>query len=163
MTTIHDHSHDHDHDHTHDHDHSHDHGHTHSHGGHTHSHAPPGADGSPVTWRSLLALGVSGGLLPCPSALVVLLGAIALQRVGLGLLLIFSFSIGLASVLTGIGIVLVHARKLFNHIPASGPLFRVVPIASAFLIALLGLGITLQALAQTGALQHIVVASAEWF
>ena len=48
---------------------------------------PPGADGRPVTWRSLLALGVSGGLLPCPSALVVLLSAIALQRVAFGMLL----------------------------------------------------------------------------
>src|SRR5262249_44529544 len=49
----------------------------HSHGGNVHSHLPPGSDGAKVTWRSLLALGISGGLLPCPSALVVLLSAIS--------------------------------------------------------------------------------------
>jgi ABC-type nickel/cobalt efflux system permease component RcnA len=64
-----------------------------------------------VTWKSLLALGVSGGILPCPSALVVLLGAISLHRVGLGLLLVVAFSVGLAAVLTGIGIGLVWAGR----------------------------------------------------
>ncbi|MGH2541203.1 MAG: nickel/cobalt transporter, partial [Ardenticatenaceae bacterium] len=157
----HSHSHDHHHahhDHSHSHDHhDHDHGHRHDH--HTHSHLPPGVDGAPVTWRSLLALGVSGGLLPCPSALIVLLSAVALQRVGFGLLLITAFSIGLASVLTGIGILLVHARKLFNRIPASGPALRLLPVASACLITVLGMGITLQALVQTGILPPVVVAA----
>ncbi|HWP44449.1 MAG TPA: hypothetical protein VNO14_14485, partial [Blastocatellia bacterium] len=70
----HDHHHDHDHMHSHDHDHHHHHDHhhgevlVHSHGGREHGHLPPGADGARVTWRSLLALGISGGLLPCPSA-----------------------------------------------------------------------------------------------
>src|SRR5262249_8489654 len=60
-------------DHSH-HDHSHDHHHHHHHADdHGHSHLPPGAEGAPITWRSLLALGVSGGIVPCPSALVVLL------------------------------------------------------------------------------------------
>src|SRR5204862_184581 len=63
-------------------------GHTHDHGAGEHTHLPPGTDGTPVTWRSLLALGISGGLLPCPSALVVLLSAISLHRVGYGLLLV---------------------------------------------------------------------------
>ncbi len=149
-----DHSHNHDHDH---HDHAHDHhSHdgmiTHTHGGTTHTHAPPGADGSPITWRSLLALGVSGGLLPCPSALVVLLGAIAIGRVGFGLLLIIAFSIGLASVLTGIGVLLVHAGRFFRHIPAQGRLIGALPIVSALIIAVVGLGITAQALLQTGLL-----------
>ena len=58
----------------------------------THSHLPPGADGSRVTWRSLLALGVSGGLIPCPSALVLLLGAISLDRTELGMVLVVAFS-----------------------------------------------------------------------
>ncbi|MGI8995859.1 MAG: nickel/cobalt transporter, partial [Pyrinomonadaceae bacterium] len=105
------HHHHHDHEHTHDHshgvqdhvhhEHSHAHGgaHVHSHGGREHSHLPPGTDGTPVTWRSLLALGVSGGLLPCPSALVVMLSAITLGRVGYGLILVVAFSVGLASVL----------------------------------------------------------------
>ncbi|HEV2062019.1 MAG TPA: hypothetical protein VGR12_04130, partial [Solirubrobacteraceae bacterium] len=93
------HAHGHGPDHTHPHDvdhHAHDHepGHVHAHGGRAHSHLPPGADGQPVTWRSLVALGVSGGLVPCPSALVVLLSAIALHRVAFGLLLIVAFSVG---------------------------------------------------------------------
>lgn len=156
----HTHDHDHAHDHEHDHEHDHHHGHVHSHGGQTHSHMPPGANGEPVTWKSLLALGVSGGLLPCPSALVVLLSAMALQRVGFGLLLIVAFSLGLASVLTAIGILMVHAGRLFERIPTSGRVFQVVPVASSLLIALAGVGITLQALTQTGVLKGIAVAFA---
>ena len=64
--------------------------------GRIHSHLPPGADGSPITWKSLLALGISGGLLPCPSALVMLLSASALGNVGLGMTLVVAFSLGLA-------------------------------------------------------------------
>jgi nickel/cobalt transporter (NicO) family protein len=119
----------------------------HSHGdGFWHSHAP---STQPVGWRSLLALGVSGGLLPCPSALVVLLGAISLGRVGFGLLLIVAFSLGLAGVLTLIGVLLVSAGRLFEHIPVRrSPLLRAVPVLSALLIVIAGVGITLQALAQ---------------
>ena len=79
-----------------------------------HSHVPPGADGRPVTWRGLLALGVSGGLLPCPSALVLMLGAISLNRIGFGLVLILLFSVGLAGVLTAIGIALVHTGRFLT-------------------------------------------------
>src|SRR5919106_4788576 len=77
----HDHSHEHEHlhDHRHGHPHRHEHHHMHDHE-HGHSHLPPGTDGSPVTWRSLLGLGISGGLLPCPSALVLLLTAVSLTR-----------------------------------------------------------------------------------
>src|SRR5262249_18552635 len=66
------------------------HHHHHDHGdhGHGHAHLPPDAPG----WRSLFALGVSGGLLPCPSALVVMLAAISLGRIGFGLMLIVAFS-----------------------------------------------------------------------
>lgn len=148
----HNHAHSHDHDHSHDHLHTHDHTHEHDAHGHGHSHMPPGSDGSPITWRGLLALGISGGLLPCPSALVLMLGAIALERVAFGLVLILVFSIGLASVLTGIGIVLVHAGKWFERIPESNRLLRVLPVASAAFITLLGLGISWQALVQTGIL-----------
>lgn len=146
------------HDHSHAHDHAHDHAHSHGflihdHGdGHTHSHAPPGADGQPVTWRTLLVLGVSGGLLPCPSALVLMLGAIALERVAFGLVLILIFSIGLASVLTAIGVALVYARHLFDHLPEGGRWVRVLPVASAALITVVGIGIAWQALVQTGVL-----------
>jgi ABC-type nickel/cobalt efflux system permease component RcnA len=152
------HMHDHEHYHEHEHDHGHDHGHEHhdhdhDHGPHGHSHLPPGADGQPIAWRGLLALGVSGGLIPCPSALVVLLSAIALHRLPLGMLLIVVFSIGLAGVLTGIGLLLVYARRLFERFPTDGRLLRVLPIASAAIVTLAGLGITLQALSQTGILR----------
>lgn len=146
----HTHHHDHVH-HDHDHDHVHgDHDHHHHHGPGGHSHTPPGTDGEPVTWRSLLALGISGGILPCPSALVVMLGAVALGRIAFGLVLILIFSLGLASVLTLIGILMVHAGKLVKHVPESGRLLRLAPIASALFIAFAGAAITLQALFTTG-------------
>jgi ABC-type nickel/cobalt efflux system permease component RcnA len=63
---------------------------------------PPGADGSPITWKSLLALGISGGLFPCSSALVMLLSASALGNVGLGMTLVVAFCLGLALVLSAI-------------------------------------------------------------
>lgn len=126
----------------------------HSHGGgRPHTHLPPGADGSRVTWRSLLALGISGGLLPCPSALVVLLSAIALHRVGYGLLLVVAFSLGLACTLTGIGLAFVYAGRLMkrrtNSI-ASGRIARVLPALSAFVIATIGAVIFYQALVTAG-------------
>ena len=143
---------DHAHDHAHeDHDHSGDSSLVHSHGGHVHSHLPPGVDGSPVTWRNLLALGVSGGLLPCPSALVVLLSAISLHRVGYGLLLVVAFSFGLASVLTAIGLTFVYARRFIERpLSSSGRLIRVLPVLSAFVITCAGAVICYEALAQAG-------------
>jgi len=130
--------------HTHLHPQDHHHGHDH----HAHAHLPP--DGTPAGWRSLLALGVSGGLLPCPSALVVMLGAIALGRVAFGLLLIVAFSAGLAAVLTTVGLVLVYARHLFDRLPLDGRLARFAPVASALVISLAGLVIVAQAIAQMG-------------
>jgi ABC-type nickel/cobalt efflux system permease component RcnA len=126
--------------------HHHDHDHEH---GHTHHHVPPGADGRPVTWRSLLALGISGGLLPCPSALVVLLSAIALHRVAFGLLLIVAFSLGLAAVLVGIGLLLVFAGRALQRFSFAGSsLTRLAPIGSALVILVAGAVITAQALPQ---------------
>ena len=77
----------------------------------------PGADGEPVTWRRLIGLGIFGGMLPCPSAIVVMLSAISLHRVGFGLVLILAFSFGLAAVLTGIGFALVFSRQLMERVP----------------------------------------------
>lgn len=119
--------------------------HDHKHG---HSHMPPGMDGSPVTWKSLLALGVSGGILPCPSALVLLLAAISLHRVGLGLVLILAFSAGLAVVLTCIGLLFVKARRLLEKLPLGSPLMTLLPIATALVIMVLGVGIMVKALPQ---------------
>jgi ABC-type nickel/cobalt efflux system permease component RcnA len=143
------HSHD-GHDHNHDHHHEIDPGQPHSHGGRVHSHLPPGADGAPITWKSLLALGVSGGILPCPSALVVLLAAISLNRVGYGLLLVLAFRAGLAGVLTGVGLAFVYAGRLLKSNGALGRLSRVLPIVSAFVITCAGLTISYQALSQAG-------------
>ncbi len=143
----------HGHDHAHPHDHAHD-GTTlaHSHGGREHSHLPPGADGRPLQWRNLLALGVSGGLLPCPSALVVLLSAISLHRVGYGLLLVIAFSFGLAATLTSIGLAVVYAGRWMKRPtgPAVQRIVRILPMASAFVIAILGAGICYEALVQAG-------------
>ncbi|QLE39967.1 high-affinity nickel-transporter [Nostoc sp. C052] len=135
------HSHDHEHE---NHQHSHDHHHHHHH--HEHSHLPSHGDVSSMKWSSLLALGISGGLLPCPSALVVLLSAIAMGRVGFGLALVSAFSLGLAAVLTGIGLMLVYAKNRFEHLPLQIPRIKMLPVASALCITLIGLGITSQAL-----------------
>lgn len=128
----------------------------HTHFGIGHTHTPPPTDG-PLRWRSLLALGVSGGLIPCPSALVVLLSAIALGRVGFGLVLILVFSVGLAAVLTAIGLALVYAGRWFEQMPQGNGRFaftqrlaQALPILSALFITIVGLGITAQAILQTG-------------
>ena len=123
--------------------------HTH-HGSSSHSHLPPTTDEAPLSWRSLLTLGVSGGIVPCPSALVVLLSAVALGRVGFGLVMVLAFSLGLAGVLTGLGLLLVRTKRLFDRLPSQMRLVQVLPAVSAFFVALLGLGITTQALMQIG-------------
>jgi ABC-type nickel/cobalt efflux system permease component RcnA len=133
----HDHHHSHDHHHHHDHDHHHEHHHDHHH--HGHSHVPEGK----ITLGSLIALGASGGLVPCPSALVLLLSAIALGRTGLGLLLLLAFSTGLALVLMGIGAMVLYAKSLLPQRAAlSAPLFRYVPVLSAGVVTVLGLVMT---------------------
>ncbi len=95
--------------------------------------------------RSLLAVGVSGGLLPCPSALVVLLAAISLHRVAFGLLLIVAFSAGLALSITGVGLAAVVARSAFRRATFEGPLVRLLPAASALVILAAGIAMTLRA------------------
>ena len=137
----HDHPHDHDHAHNHDHHHGHDHPHehVHEHGFHTHSHVP-----DEVSWSGLVALGASGGLVPCESALVLLLSAIALRRVGLGLVLLVSFSLGLAIVLMGIGVLVIYAKNLVPESKRgiSNPFFRWIPVASAAVVLVLGVLMT---------------------
>jgi ABC-type nickel/cobalt efflux system permease component RcnA len=136
---LHGHSHGHHHHHHHHHDHHH-HGHEHSHDGHTHSHDMP----EKITPGSLIALGVSGGLVPCPSALVLMLSAIALGHPGLGSILLVGFSSGLASVLMGIGVVAVYARHLLpsSESAMKRPLFQLIPVFSAVVVIFLGLAVT---------------------
>jgi len=133
------------------HSHSHSgHEHTHSHDGHTHSHLPPGADGSKVSIRTLVALGVSGGLVPCPAALVLLLSAISLGRLGFGMVLVVAFSVGLAIVLTGIGILMIYAKRLFERFSFETRVPRLLPVASALVISLAGVVILVGSLKQAG-------------
>jgi nickel/cobalt exporter len=96
--------------------------------------------------RSLLAVGISGGLLPCPSALVVLLAAISLHRIGFGLLLILAFSAGLALTITGIGLVAVLARSAFRRVSLEGRFVSLLPAVSALVIVVAGLTMTIHAL-----------------
>jgi nickel/cobalt exporter len=122
--------------------------HTHSHDGYAHGHLP--ADDSEITWRGLMALGVSGGLVPCPAALVLLLGAISLDRLGFGMVLVLAFSAGLAVVLSGIGLLMIYARKVFERFSFEARVPRLLPVVSASIITLAGVGIALEALGQTG-------------
>jgi ABC-type nickel/cobalt efflux system permease component RcnA len=121
------------HPHTHKHEHEHEREHEHAHGGHAHSHAP-----DDLTWRGLLGMGASAGLIPCPSALVVLLGAISQHQVGLGLLLIVAFSIGLATTLSGLGLGVVYARGLLARLNFGGEFVAVLPSLSAVVIVAAG-------------------------
>jgi ABC-type nickel/cobalt efflux system permease component RcnA len=112
--------------------------HGHDHHDHDHHHR--------TGLRSLVAVGVSGGLLPCPSALVVLLAAISLHRIAFGLLLIVAFSAGLALTVTAVGLVAVLARGTFARVGFDGRLVGLLPAASALVILVAGVAMTLHAL-----------------
>jgi nickel/cobalt exporter len=139
--SVHEHSHEHGHSHAHEHEHSP--AHEHSHGGHRHEDPLQTA----ATWRGLVGMGVSAGIIPCPSALVVLLAAISQHEVALGLLLIAVFSIGLAATLTGLGLGVVYAKRLVagagERLSLRGRITSLVPAASTLVI--LGLGIVMTA------------------
>ncbi|MDX3745832.1 sulfite exporter TauE/SafE family protein [Streptomyces sp. AK08-02] len=163
---VHDHDHDHQHDHGHDHGHGHDHDHSHehhdrkhehkhasttlehTHGGFTHTH-----DIAP-TLRGTILLGFAGGLVPSPSAVVVLVGAAALGKAWFGFLLVLAYGVGLALTLTGAGFLVVRlgsgANRLLDRRPglAGGPMLalvrRTAPLASAFLVVALGVGLVLK-------------------
>jgi nickel/cobalt transporter (NicO) family protein len=111
-------------------DHEHDHSHTHE--------------------RGLLGVGISGGIIPCPTALVVLLAAISLHRIGYGLVLIIAFSVGLAVAITSIGLFAVTARRAFARAGFDGPLVRALPTVSALVVLVLGVVMTARALPQLG-------------
>lgn len=157
------HSHSHSHAHSHGpfghtppHDHSHEQPLTHSHSAlsaetHTHSHLQP--DQKPSITQ-LLVLGITGGIVPCPAALVVLLSAVALHRVGFGLFLIVAFSLGLAAVLIAMGLAAVCARRLMSRVPIEGPLIqRWLPLTSAAMITVLGCLIAVRGLIAAGIVQ----------
>ena len=134
--------------HAHDHEHAgHDQVHAHHH--HDHDLLP---EGTPrFSYRQLIALGVTGGIVPCPAALVVLLSAVSLHRMAFGLYLILAFSVGLAAVLISIGLVTVYARRFIARVPTEGPVInRWLPMASAAVITCLGTALMFQGLQSMG-------------
>jgi ABC-type nickel/cobalt efflux system permease component RcnA len=125
-------------------------GHEHGHGAPSHHHVD---GGHTVTVPALVGLGVTGGIVPCPAALVVLLSSLALNRIGFGLLLIVAFSVGLAAVLIAIGLLMVYARRFMARFQGEGPLIqRWLPLTSSAVITILGIAIAIQGLMTVGIL-----------
>ncbi|MCE2449521.1 MAG: sulfite exporter TauE/SafE family protein [Candidatus Latescibacteria bacterium] len=140
------HHHGHGHSHEEGHHSHHDHPHEEHHHGHGHTHEIP----DKVTLGSLLTLGISGGIVPCTGALVILLLAVALHRVAFGLLLLVAFSVGLAAVLIAVGVLIVKARPLVERFSGDGRWIQRLPIASAAVIIVVGFVITLKTLMHSG-------------
>jgi nickel/cobalt exporter len=133
-----------------DHDHHHGHGHSHDHG---HTHRDHDVDRQ-VSFRELLTLGISGGIVPCPAALVVLLSAVSMQRIGFGLLLIVAFSFGLAAVLITIGLLMVSARQFMSRFQVNSRLTtQWLPLTSSAFILVFGIALAIQSLQSAGLLQ----------
>ena len=116
---------------------------THHHHHHDHHHAP-----EEISLGSLIALGASGGLVPCPSAMVLLLSAIALRRTSLGIVLLVAFSLGLAVVLIGVGAAVLYAQRFapVSRTVMSHPGYRYLPVGSAAFISILGAILTANSL-----------------
>jgi nickel/cobalt exporter len=125
-------------------------------GGHAHDHGdhPGGWGGRPLGWRGLVALGLAGGLVPSPSAVVVLLGGIALGHAWFGVALVLAYGTGMAATLTGVGLLLAHLRgRLDRRVPGpAAPLLaragRLLPVATASVIVAVGLALAAQGAAQ---------------
>ncbi len=148
-THTHSHGHSHSHDHEHGHHHHHHHGwldDDHEHGEHTHTHEIP-ADAS---WWDLLVLGITGGIVPCPAAVLVLLVAISTHKLVFGMVLIIFFSMGLAAVLIAIGITMVVAKGFFDRLPEQGKFSKMLQIVSPALITVLGFVIIFRSLITGG-------------
>ena len=117
---------------------------------------PPAPAGRAFSRRGLIGMGIAGGLVPSPSALVVLLSAIALGRTAFGVLLVIGYGLGMAATLTAAGLVLVTVRDRYQHRLGAargrlGTLARrwgvVTPYATAALVSVVGLGLTVRSLA----------------
>jgi len=117
-----------------------------------------------ISTRQLLILGITGGMIPCPAALVVLLSAVALHRIALGFFLIVAFSVGLAAVLIGTGLLMVHAGRLLSRWnPDSQLIRRYLPLLSALFITMVGIGLVVQSLKSPGvAAQMGSLAGGKW-
>jgi nickel/cobalt exporter len=110
---------------------------------HHHHHHP-----DELSWRGIVAMGTAAGLIPCPSALVVLLGAIAQGEIALGMVMIVAFSLGLAATLTGLGIAVVSAGRVLSRLNVPARIVTTIPAVSAVLIVGVGLVLTVQAVPQ---------------
>lgn len=164
----HDHPHDHDHGHGHHHDHGHEHHHDHGHDDHDHhalaALAGEGADaherahaeeiarrfaGRQVTTGQIVLFGLTGGLIPCPASITVLLLCLQLKAIAMGALLVLCFSVGLAATMVGVGVIAAvgmrHAERRFSG--AFAAVAKRAPYASAGLIAIVGGAVAWQALA----------------
>jgi len=167
-----DHSHDHDHldhlhvedhlhgslNHDHHHVHSHDHSHRHDHApSHTHDHGESWevktGDFGEVSYWNLLTLGVTGGVVPCPGALFVMMLALTSGRAAVGLYLITVFSVGLAVALMTVGIVMVRSRRLFNRYSPNSRFIQLLPVLSSVVILLVGTGFLINGLMKHGLLE----------
>ena len=141
-------AHEHPHPHEHDHEPELDHaGPGHSHGGRRHRHGPP-AQGT-ITWRSLFALGLAGGIIPSTNALIILLGALVAGRAAFGVVLVIAFGLGMALVLGGIGVALVLVRGRLERLPSSPRISGFLtnaPLVASVLVLGIGLWLTAQAL-----------------
>ena len=122
--------------------------HDHSHGDHDHHHHHHEHVPGQVTWKGLVGMGAAAGLIPCPSALVVLLGAIAQHQVALGLLLIVAFSAGLAMTLTALGLIVVLGRRVVSRVSIPSGVTTALPALSAVVIVGVGFVLTANALPQ---------------
>jgi len=103
--------------------------------------------GRALSLRELCILGITGGIVPCPAALVVLLSAFSLHRISFGLFLIAAFSLGLASVLVIVGLTMVYAKRLISsRVQTGSSAFRYLPLLSSLFMVALGVGITASAI-----------------
>ncbi|HOE10412.1 MAG TPA: hypothetical protein PLQ35_06230 [bacterium] len=140
--------------HPHDHFHSHEHEASHAHAGHTHDHGHHHGHSHEIPANAslwdLLLLGISGGMVPCPTAIIVLIVAIGIGRTAFGLMLIAAFSVGLAVVLITIGVLMVSAKHVLDRFSYSGPVIQILPVFSGALITLIGIWLTLYALQRGG-------------
>lgn len=147
------------------HHHHHDHGHHHDHHDHHHDHEPEDAharahaeeirrrfDGRPVTTGQIVLFGLTGGLIPCPAAITVLLLCLQLKEVALGSVLVLCFSIGLALTLMSVGVVAAlgmrHAERRWSE--AFGRIARQAPYVSGALILAVGLTVGIHGLSGLG-------------
>ncbi len=134
-------------------EHSHSQGARHSHGLLSFLHRPKSTesvekDDINVSLRQLFALGVTGGIVPCPAALVVLLSAFSLHRIGFGLFLITAFSVGLAAVLVAIGLFMVYAKRFVAaRLGQRTSVSRYLPLVSSSFMVVIGVGLTWSAIA----------------